>query len=390
MSRSQSAASAGTELHEKPTSPKREPAVPRSVQQQLALEKKLGLGIIGILLCIFFSVLGMRVGSFGWREEKVEINIGGTGTPSVATAANSTPKPRNDPTPTIVAERTDPRQIAAAPAANLPPTDYAPPKIYLPPTPPVVSESIGAWPPKTPKQVAAGPQTVTPPSVTLPTVVLPNAAAVTQVSPPAITPPTTATTPLRQPGVAAIGLASGTGPVTTNRAVPASATMPIPASQSNSPPGATHVFAEGDNFWTIAAAAYGDGAYYRALFAYNGDRYKHAEDLRAGDVIDTPSVEVLRSKFPELCPASGSGTTPASANLPIGRPQPAQTAAARTYVVQEGDTLFEIARRELGKASLWSDIYALNRSVLGENLTRLEPGTTLQLPPASPQADGSR
>ena len=46
--------------------------------------------------------------------------------------------------------------------------------------------------------------------------------------------------------------------------------------------------------------------------------------------------------------------------------------------------------RELGKASLWSDIYALNRAVLGENLTRLEPGTTLQLPPASAQADGSR
>jgi nucleoid-associated protein YgaU len=386
MSRSQSSPAAGTELREKPTSSKREPAGQRSVQQQLALEKKLGLGIIGILLCIFFSVLGMRVGSFGWSEEKVEINIGGTGTMAAATAANSTPKPRNDPPPTIVPERTDPRQIVAAPAANLPPTDYAPPKIYLPPTPPVVSESIGAWPPKAPKQVAAGPQTVAPS-----TVVLPNAAAVAAASPPVSSPPTSnAAAPVRQPGVAAIGLASGTGPVTTNRAVPASATMPIAASPSNSSPAATHVFAEGDNFWTIAAAAYGDGAYYRALFAYNGDRYKHAEDLQAGDVIDTPPVEVLRSKYPELCPASGSGTTPASANLPMGRPQQAQTAAARTYVVQEGDTLFEIARRELGKASLWSDIYALNRAVLGENLTRLEPGTTLQLPPATTQTDGSR
>jgi len=50
------------------------------------------------------------------------------------------------------------------------------------------------------------------------------------------------------------------------------------------------------------------------------------------------------------------------------------------YTVQEGETLFDIARQRLGKASRWVDIYQLNRAQLGERLENFRPGLTLRLP----------
>ena len=53
---------------------------------------------------------------------------------------------------------------------------------------------------------------------------------------------------------------------------------------------------------------------------------------------------------------------------------------SNVYVVEQGDTLFDIARYELGKASRWAEIYDLNRDVLGEDFDHLSPGTELTLP----------
>ena len=53
---------------------------------------------------------------------------------------------------------------------------------------------------------------------------------------------------------------------------------------------------------------------------------------------------------------------------------------SRTYTVAEGDTLFDIARYELGKASRWAEIYELNRDALGKDFDYLVPGTQLVLP----------
>ncbi|HOP75928.1 MAG TPA: hypothetical protein PLD05_00480 [Thermogutta sp.] len=51
-----------------------------------------------------------------------------------------------------------------------------------------------------------------------------------------------------------------------------------------------------------------------------------------------------------------------------------------THTVQEGETLFDIARQRLGKASRWVDIYQLNRGQLGERLEYFRPGLILRLP----------
>jgi nucleoid-associated protein YgaU len=52
----------------------------------------------------------------------------------------------------------------------------------------------------------------------------------------------------------------------------------------------------------------------------------------------------------------------------------------RTYIVAEGDSLFDIARSELGKASRWVEIYDLNADVLGKDVDTLTPGTRIVLP----------
>jgi nucleoid-associated protein YgaU len=52
----------------------------------------------------------------------------------------------------------------------------------------------------------------------------------------------------------------------------------------------------------------------------------------------------------------------------------------RTCVVAEGDSLFDIARNELGKASRWVEIYDLNADVIGKDIDTLTPGTRIVLP----------
>ncbi len=54
------------------------------------------------------------------------------------------------------------------------------------------------------------------------------------------------------------------------------------------------------------------------------------------------------------------------------------------YVVREGDTLFDVAKFELGKASRWVEIYELNRDILGQQFDYLTPGMQLVLPNNQP------
>ena len=134
----------------------------------------------------------------------------------------------------------------------------------------------------------------------------------------------------------------------------------------------------GDNYWTIAKQVYGDGGYFKALYEHNRRQHPRADLLRAGDVIETPPASVLSETYPKLYPKSAA-VQPA-ARRQTTSPGPRSTAGDQAYVVEEGDTLFDIARFELGKASRWVEIYELNRSTIGESVDYLRPGTRLRLP----------
>lgn len=133
-----------------------------------------------------------------------------------------------------------------------------------------------------------------------------------------------------------------------------------------------------DSFWTISEKFFGTGAYFKALEEHNRDKIDDEGRLTPGDLVVVPTVEQLEKSYPDLCPkperretlrrrASNVGT---NRNLHRGR----------TYKVNEGDTLFDIARYELGKAARWVEIYELNRDVLGKDFNYLTPGTVLAMP----------
>lgn len=139
-----------------------------------------------------------------------------------------------------------------------------------------------------------------------------------------------------------------------------------------------------DSYWVIAARVYGSGAYFKALYEHNRGKYPWADKLKVGDKIATPTIALLQSEYPDLCPRprSHAGANARQAFHPSARP----VSTGRTYQVREGDTLFDIARYELGKASRWTEIYELNRDRLADDFDYLPPGTMLALPTGAPAA----
>ena len=97
-----------------------------------------------------------------------------------------------------------------------------------------------------------------------------------------------------------------------------------------------------------------------------------------GETLSTPTVAQLEQSYPDLCPkASRREAVRSRASLASMH---GGYAGGRTYQVQEGDTLYDIARNELGKASRWAEIYELNREALGKDFDYLTPGMRLTLP----------
>ncbi len=137
----------------------------------------------------------------------------------------------------------------------------------------------------------------------------------------------------------------------------------------------------GDTFSSIAEKHYGSSSYFKALVEHNRDKYPQPDRLDVGDVISVPTKEELVQTYGDLCPKEvhvdaerRQGMSLASTSGPYGAP------AGRTYAVEEGDTLYDIARYELGKAARWIEIYELNREIIGADFDHLRPGTRLTLP----------
>lgn len=153
---------------------------------------------------------------------------------------------------------------------------------------------------------------------------------------------------------------------------------PLPADAPRN--GDKYTVQPNDTYWLISQKAYNDGGYFKAIYAYNRRVTPRADRLAIGDTLTLPHESVLQKEFPDLCPkqrkavASVPRTTMASSRMNTN---------ARRYTVEEGDTLFEIARRELGKSSRWTEIYDINRDQIGEDFDYLHPGTQLVLPTSS-------
>lgn len=151
----------------------------------------------------------------------------------------------------------------------------------------------------------------------------------------------------------------------------------------------------GDSFWIISKKVYGNGGFFKALQEHNRARVLNPAELQVGDEIITPSVAELREQYSGLCPKQRIAKPGSPAAMQAGHLPVSHSASVRQYEVQNGDTLFDIARYELGDASRWPEIYQLNRVALGDDIDYVKPGTKLVLPAdapieASPEEDGYR
>ena len=132
-----------------------------------------------------------------------------------------------------------------------------------------------------------------------------------------------------------------------------------------------------DNYWTISEKVYGSGGYFKAIFEHNRRQHPNAERLQVGEVLLVPDVATLQKNYPDLCPKPGHVAAPQMATPASARMRP----GTKVYVVEEGDTLYNIAKEQLGNPTRWGQIYELNREVLGEkNYDYLRPGTELLIP----------
>ena len=70
------------------------------------------------------------------------------------------------------------------------------------------------------------------------------------------------------------------------------------------------------------------------------------------------------------------GAAPAAAQAPAAAPA---AKAEKTYTVQSGDTLSEIAKRELGSANKYMEIFNANKDQLTDP-DKIKPGQVLKIP----------
>lgn len=119
-----------------------------------------------------------------------------------------------------------------------------------------------------------------------------------------------------------------------------------------------HRLCAGDTLYKVARSYYGDGKYWRFIFAENRNVIKTPGSVRVGQLVHLPT-DPLRN-------ADGS-----PARRPDRRPD--------HYVVGAGDSLSGIARWLLGDEQLWRSIMRLNRDVVADP-NKLLSGTVLRIP----------
>lgn len=52
----------------------------------------------------------------------------------------------------------------------------------------------------------------------------------------------------------------------------------------------------------------------------------------------------------------------------------------KTYVVKSGDSLSEIAQREMGDGDRWKELYEANKAAIGDDPDLIHPGLELTIP----------
>ena len=94
------------------------------------------------------------------------------------------------------------------------------------------------------------------------------------------------------------------------------------------------------------------------------------------------SVRAGATSVVTLDSLSGEGTTGSTVRTDAARAetQGSDANSGQSYTVIKGDTLSGIARKKMGNASKWPELYQQNKSVIGGNPDLIYPGQVLIIP----------
>lgn len=128
----------------------------------------------------------------------------------------------------------------------------------------------------------------------------------------------------------------------------------------------------------LAAKLLGDEKRWPELYAFNASVIGDSPDgLCAGMELEAPPPGFCLSEEERAAILAKQPTFPAGA---VKDPPPVEP---RTVAVEPGDTLSDLAEREMGRASDWPVLYAYNQSAIGPDANMINPQKTptLKIPP---------
>ncbi len=144
----------------------------------------------------------------------------------------------------------------------------------------------------------------------------------------------------------------GNTPVVSPRPVPA----PVPDPSAD----LSYVVKDGDSFYRIAVHYYHDGNKFQVI--QDANPTVDANVMTVGTTLVIPHPSRVLSDTPPPSPA------------------PAPAPSGNTYVVKDGDSLWRISEKTLGRGSDFQKILDANRDILSGNGDDLQPGMTLRIP----------
>ena len=144
--------------------------------------------------------------------------------------------------------------------------------------------------------------------------------------------------------------------------------------------GKTITVQAGDTLSKLAARHLGSANRWQELFKANSDQLKsEKQQLKIGMVLRLPGAKATAETSHNLTsdqpkPAPGTGILSGSGS------------GTNTYTVQQGDSLYTIAKKTLGSVSRWQEIKAANKATLGGS-DKLQIGQKLMIPSAPAKAN---
>jgi nucleoid-associated protein YgaU len=157
-------------------------------------------------------------------------------------------------------------------------------------------------------------------------------------------------------------------------------------------PEQTYTIVDGDTLPNLAQRYLGRADRYLELYQYNRDVLSNPEVLPIGAQLRIPSRVAVPSDgntgaapfvpATPVTPLVPLPPAPVAASTVAGKsalPASAQRRAPRTYTVQAGDNLVDLARKFYGDGRRYEDLYEANRRVM-HNPADLKPGLVLVVP----------